>query len=123
MPYADPAKRAELQRRLRNAPPLPIRYGSAPCIALGYLKMVRRPVGTGELRALSPRLRDARAALDKLASFGYATLDWDGRATVTEAGVAALYELGKRHALNRRKGEQMDDEPLAGDASDVASGV
>lgn len=112
MPYADPARRAEYQKTRRlTTGPMPIRYGSVPYVALGYLKMVRRPVGTGELRALSPRLRDARAALDKLVECGYATSADDGAtAVVTPLGVAALYELGKRGALARRnKGEQVDD--------------
>lgn len=111
MPYADPVRRAQYQKTRRvTTGPMPIRYGSVPYVALGYLKMVRRPVGTGELRALSPRLRDARAALDKLVEVGYATYDADEMATVTEVGVAALYELGKRGALARRnKGEPVDD--------------
>ena len=114
MPYADLAKRQELQRRRGRLPSwstnLPFRYGSVPYLALGYLKMVRRPVGTAELRAFSTRLRDARAALDKIVDAGYATYDAERRATITDAGVTVLYILGWRGALARRHPEELDED-------------
>lgn len=106
MPYADAAKRQEVQQNRRKTPEwatsVPFRCGSVPHVALTYLKMVNRPVGTGDLRALSDRMRDARAALDKLVDAGYAAYDADRRATITKQGVAAVYILGWKQAQLRR---------------------
>ena len=60
------------------------------------------------------RLKDnhvfAPAALDKIVDVGYATYDDERRATITDAGVTALYIMGWRGALARRHPEELDED-------------
>lgn len=110
MPYADPAKRAELQRRRRLGAPLPVKWNSPPHIALGFLKMERhRFVAPQELVDLTPRLVAAVAVLDKLRRYGYAEVDSSGAARVTDNGVALLYEMAKRRAMKGMVCDEDDD--------------
>lgn len=74
-----------------------------PHVALLFLKMMKRPVGIGELRALSPKFKkngkndQAQIALDRLVELGFA-VQVDDKWQVTPQGVREVYELSLRVA-------------------------
>lgn len=107
MPYADPAQRAARQRTRYKTPfPLPIKYGTAAHVALGYMKMRRVAVEFSEFKELTPKLSDPRPPVGRLVEVGFAAYDELGRPSITPAGVAALYELARRNASKGKIAEE-----------------
>lgn len=99
MPYKDPQKRKEYEATRRNKSGQTgkaiIFRGSSRHIALGVMKMLRRPITTADLREINPKLfaKHTGTVFQTLVAKGLAVETEPAHYKITAEGLRVLNEI------------------------------